>query len=202
MPAGSPEVRNPPEFSEMRRMLAIEDCVLHLFRQLGRICRKPQNLGNRVRRITEWYWNRGVSNQVCAAVTQAANQGVKTMFRSVLSTAAAMLMACGSAFAGDHLYLPYPAYVAPAPVYVQPVYSVPAVAYAPSIPSYYYAPAPMFVQPVAPVAYAPVAIAPVAISPIHYYSPFVYGVRHRALRPYRSMKIEYERDGDIEVRYR
>lgn len=124
------------------------------------------------------------------------------MFRSVMTTAAAMLVACGSAFAGDHLYLPYPAYAAPAPVYVQPAYAVPMVAYAPSIPAYYYTPAPMFVQPVAPVAYAPVAYAPVVASPFQYYSPIVYGVRARAIRPYRSMKIEYERDGDIEVRYR
>ncbi len=121
------------------------------------------------------------------------------MFRSVMMTVAAVLAACGSVQAGDHFYFSYPAYAAPAPVFVHPAYSVPVVTYAPSIPSYYYTPAPMFVQP---VAVAPVAIAPVAIAPLPYYAPVVYGVRGRALRPLRSMKVEFERDGDIEVRYR
>jgi hypothetical protein len=137
-----------------------------------------------------------------AVADAAANQGVKTMFRSVMMTVAAVLAACGSVQAGDHFYFSYPAYAAPAPVIVHPAYSVPVVTYAPSIPSYYYAPAPMFVQPVAPVAVAPVAIAPVAVAPLPYYAPVVYGVRGRALRPIRRMKVEYERDGDIEVHYR
>lgn len=119
------------------------------------------------------------------------------MLRQIFA-ACVLTVACGTATAGDHIRLHYhPGFYVPAPVYVQPVYTVPVAPVVYSTPVWHY-PAPVAVHPIAvapaPVYYSPY-VAPVP-APVYYYGGY------RGFRRYRGVEIEFERDGDIEIDYR
>ncbi|MEY2727235.1 MAG: hypothetical protein RLZZ458_3102 [Planctomycetota bacterium] len=121
------------------------------------------------------------------------------MLRQIFAACCVLAAACGTANAGDRIFLHHGGMYVHSPVYVHPAYAVPVAPVVYSAPVWHY-PAPVVVHPVAvapaPVYYSPYYAPAVVPAPVYYYRG------HRGFRPYRGVEIEFERDGDIEIDYR
>ena len=154
------------------------------------------------------------------------------MLRRLLNCVLVLSAVSATAAAGDHFHFPGHVFASPQVVYVAPqvvyaapqvVYAAPQVVYQPayavptpvvSVQSYpvstvsystsYYTPmvptvTTVAARPVVPAYYAPRAV----VAPVAYSVPAYYG-HGRVFRPHYHgvRKIEFERDGDIEIKYR